>query len=133
MTFYRMDAPLIPVSWGEVFDKLSILDLKRERLTDPAQRANVEREYALIQPALAPINQGDDQLQYFVNQLHAVNGQLWDIENDKRKCEKEQRFDAMFIQLARQVYLLNDLRAALKKAINARLGSEIVEEKCHAA
>ena len=128
-----MDAPLIPVSWGEVFDKLSILDIKREKLADPAQRINVEREYALIQPALAPINQGDGQLQYFVNQLRDVNAKLWDIENGKRKCEKDQRFDALFIQLARQVYLLNDLRAALKKAINAHLGSEIVEEKCHAA
>ena len=128
-----MDAPLIPVSWGEVFDKLSILDIKREKLADPAQRINVEREYALIQPALAPINQGDGQLQYFVNQLRDVNTKLWDIENGKRQCEKDQRFDALFIQLARQVYLLNDLRAALKKAINAHLGSEIVEEKCHAA
>lgn len=128
-----MDAPLIPVSWGEVFDKLSILDIKREKLADPTQRTNVEREYALIQPALAPINQGDEQLQYFVNQLRDVNAKLWDIENGKRKCEKDQRFDALFIQLARQVYLLNDLRAALKKAINAHLGSEIVEEKCHAA
>lgn len=128
-----MDAPLIPVSWGEVFDKLSILDIKREKLADPAQRINVEREYALIQPALAPINQGDGQLQYFVNQLRDVNAKLWDIENGKRQCEKDQRFDALFIQLARQVYLLNDLRAALKKAINAHLGSEIVEEKCHAA
>lgn len=128
-----MDAPLIPVSWGEVFDKLSILDIKREKLADPTQRTNVEREYALIQPALAPINQGDGQLQYFVNQLRDVNTKLWDIENGKRQCEKDQRFDALFIQLARQVYLLNDLRAALKKAINAHLGSEIVEEKCHAA
>lgn len=128
-----MDAPLIPVSWGEVFDKLSILDIKREKLADPAQRINVEREYALIQPALAPINQGDGQLQYFVNQLRDVNAKLWDIENGKRQCEKDQRFDALFVQLARQVYLLNDLRAALKKAINAHLGSEIVEEKCHAA
>ena len=128
-----MDAPLIPVSWGEVFDKLSILDIKREKLADPAQRINVEREYALIQPALAPINQGDGQLQYFVNQLRDVNAKLWDIENGKRQCERDQRFDALFVQLARQVYLLNDLRAALKKAINAHLGSEIVEEKCHAA
>ena len=128
-----MDVPLIPVSWGEVFDKLSILDIKREKLADPTQRANVEREYALIQPALAPVNQGDGQLQYFVNQLRDVNAKLWDIENGKRQCEKDQRFDALFIQLARQVYLLNDLRAALKKAINAHLGSEIVEEKCHAA
>lgn len=126
-----MDAPLIPVSWGEVFDKLSILDIKREKLADPAQRTNVEREYALIQPVLAPVNQGDGQLQYFVNQLRDVNAKLWDIENGKRKCEKDQRFDALFVQLARQVYLLNDLRAALKKAINAHLGSEIVEEKCH--
>ena len=128
-----MDVPLIPVSWGEVFDKLSILDIKREKLADPKQKANVEREYALIQPALAPINQGDSQLQYFVNQLRDVNAKLWDIENGKRQCERDQRFDALFIQLARQVYLLNDLRAALKKAINAHLGSQIVEEKCHAA
>ena len=127
-----MDVPLIPVSWGEVFDKLSILDIKREKLADPKQKANVEREYALIQPALAPINQGDSQLQYFVNQLRDINAKLWDIENGKRQCERDQRFDALFIQLARQVYLLNDLRAALKKAINAHLGSEIVEEKCHA-
>ena len=123
--------PSIPVSWGEVFDKLSILDLKRNKLTDQAQRLNVEKEYALIHPVMADINQQDTELQYLVNQLHDVNGKLWDIENGKRQCEKEKRFDALFIHLARQVYLFNDLRAALKKAINAKLGSEIMEEKQH--
>ena len=124
--------PSIPVSWGEVFDKLSILDHKRNKLTDQAKKANVEKEYAAIQPVLTAINQDDTELQYLVNQLHDVNGKLWDIENGKRQCEKDQRFDALFIQMARQVYLFNDLRAALKRAISAKLGGEIIEEKQHA-
>ena len=124
--------PSIPVSWGEVFDKLSILELKRDKLTDKAKKSNVEKEYAAIQPVLTAVNQDDTELQYLVNQLHDVNGKLWDIENGKRQCEKDQRFDAVFIQLARQVYLFNDLRAALKRAISAKLGGEIIEEKQHA-
>lgn len=127
-----MNAPLIPVAWGEVFDKLSILDIKRERLTDAHQLANVQNEYDRLRPVCAAVNPNNKALEDLVNQLRGVNSKLWDIENGKRQCEREQRFDAHFIQLARQVYLLNDARASIKKCINLLLGSEIVEEKCHA-
>lgn len=127
-----MNAPLIPVAWGEVFDKLSILDIKRERLTDAHQLSNVQYEYDRLRPVCAAVNPNNKALEDLVNQLRGVNSKLWDIENGKRQCEREQRFDAHFIQLARQVYLLNDARASIKKCINLLLGSEIVEEKCHA-
>lgn len=126
-----MKCPYIPVAWGEVFDKLSILDIKRERLTDPRQLAHVQEEYEHLRPVCAPVDENNPTLRDMVNQLRDVNGKLWDIENGKRQCEKEQRFDAAFIQMARQVYLLNDARAAIKRCINLLLDSPLVEEKCH--
>lgn len=126
-----MKCPYIPVAWGEVFDKLSILDIKRERLTDPRQLEHVQEEYDHLRPVCAPVDENNPVLRDMVNQLRDVNGKLWDIENGKRQCEKEQRFDAAFIQMARQVYLLNDARAAIKRCINLLLDSPLVEEKCH--
>ncbi|MFC3631237.1 DUF6165 family protein [Paracoccus angustae] len=124
-------APLAPVSWGELLDKITILEIKADRIADPAARANVGRELALLrevagpvlpQPGLAPLMDG----------LRRVNLALWDIEDDIRACEAAARFDAQFVALARSVYLTNDERAALKRRINALLRSDLVEEKCHA-
>lgn len=125
--------PLLPVSWGEVFDKLSILDIKSERISDPDKRRNVERERDEIVAVVGDMDRFPPGLPALLVQLKATNAQLWDVEDGKRQAEREQRFDAHFIALARQVYIGNDRRAALKRDINTLLGSAIVEEKSYAA
>ena len=126
-----MKNPLLPIAWGEVFDKHSILVTKKLRLTDPAKLRNVQHELWEIEKVLQPHGFGPE-LAHAYRELLIINGSLWNIEDGKRQCEKEQRFDAHFIQLARQVYLLNDQRAALKRKINVLLDSDIIEEKSYA-
>ena len=119
-----------PVSWGELADKITILEIKAERIEDMAKRANVQRELDLLREkmALAPDRSG---LTALVDGLRAVNLELWVIEDDIRDCERAKDFGARFIALARAVYQTNDRRAALKKDINLLLGSGIVEEKSY--
>lgn len=122
---------LVPVAAGELVDKITILEIKRDRISDPARTANVIRELeALRKVADAVFGTTQAHVGLQAN-LKAVNELLWDIENAKRQHEAEQRFDAEFIQLARNVYIFNDRRAAIKREINMLLGSEIVEEKVH--
>jgi len=124
-----MKAPVIPVSWGELIDKLTILEIKAERLRGEAALANVRRELDVLGAVaatadareLAPLRQA----------LAEVNGRLWQVEDEIRAKEAAKAFDAAFVKLARSVYRLNDERAALKRRINALLGSEIVEEKSY--
>lgn len=125
--------PLLPVSWGEVFDKLTILQIKSEKLSDPVKLTNVQLEKQAIESVIGDINQFPEALMSLINQLKVVNEGLWDIEEGKRDCERHQRFDDKFIQLARRVYMDNDTRAAIKKDINILLGSSIVEEKSYQA
>ena len=117
-----------PISVGELLDKLTILNIKMQRIKDIDKLTNVMLEQkelkALADKLPAPVG-----LDVLYNQLFQVNNELWDIEDAKRKHEKEQRFDDEFIWLARQVYLRNDYRAKIKKEINILLGSTIVEEK----
>lgn len=125
-----MNAPMIPVAWGEVFDKHTILVTKRLHISDPAKLANIITETRGIESVLNTIDFTEDMGKAY-KELLLINGALWQIENGKRQCEKEQRFDAHFINLARQVYILNDQRAAIKRQINVLLKSDIVEEKQH--
>jgi len=121
----------IPVSVGELVDKLTILKVKAARMSQAEQKRNVARELALLQAALAgaaPLALDD-----LVAQLEDVNGQLWDIENDIRACEAARDFGPRFIALARSVYVINDRRGALKRQVNDRAGSELVEEKSYTA
>jgi len=122
---------LIPVAYGELIDKITILEIKAERLEDATKRANVERELALLREIWARDPKSAIDISDLQARLHAINARLWDIEEGKRACEREQRFDASFIELARQVYFGNDERARIKRAINERLGSSIVEEKSY--
>ena len=119
-----------PISVGELLDKLTILNIKMERIKDIDKLNNVMLEQkelkAIVDKLPAPVG-----LDVLYKQLFQVNNELWDIEDAKRKHEKEQRFDDEFIWLARQVYLRNDYRAKLKKEINILLGSTIVEEKSY--
>ncbi len=124
---------LVPVAAGELLDKITILEIKRARITGPERLANVERELQALRRVARDVF-GDGQAHVGLQaNLKAVNELLWDIENAKRQHEAEQRFDAEFIQLARNVYIFNDRRAAIKREINGLLGSEIVEEKVHPA
>ncbi len=124
-------ALLIPVSPGELLDKLTILDIKARRITDPAKLANVRRERQLLEQVWADSGLDHGAIGELHARLLAVNEKLWSIEDEIRDQEAVGRFGTRFIELARSVYLTNDERAAIKKAINQRLGSEIVEEKSY--
>lgn len=120
----------IPVAVGELFDKITILRIKAARLSDAGQLANVGRELAELEAVAADVP-GSDELDGLVGRLQAINDALWDVEDGKRAHEREGRFDADFIELARRVYRENDQRAAVKREINRVTGSALVEEKSH--
>ena len=115
----------VQVSIGELFDKLTILQIKKEKITDTDKLSNVRNEYDLINQKTLTI-EIDQQL---VKQLKDINLQLWDIEDQLRIKEKNKEFDSEFVELAREVYYTNDRRADIKKQINISCGSLIVEEK----
>ncbi|NII75240.1 hypothetical protein FHW84_003838 [Dyella sp. SG562] len=126
-----MSLILVPVSYGELIDKITILEIKSKQMTDPAKLANVRNELDQLNttwaahPAAAT-DIGDERAR-----LLAVNETLWDIEDRIRLKEKAQAFDQEFIELARAVYFRNDERAAVKREINLKLGSQLVEEKSY--
>ena len=121
---------MAPISVGELIDKITILTIKIARITDPLKVENVTKELVQLR-AVADELTVPLELSVYYKQLLMVNQDLWDIEDSKRKHEKEQRFDDEFVQLARQVYLKNDYRAELKKKINLLMGSTIIEEKSY--
>jgi hypothetical protein len=121
----------VPISPGELLDKITILRIKAARMKDAAKVANVKHELALLEKTwkdsgAAGVNLGAEEAN-----LTRVNEKLWVIEDDIRDEERAQRFGAKFIELARAVYVTNDERAAIKKRINTLLGSTIVEEKSY--
>jgi len=120
--------PHVPISWGELIDKITILEIKVDRLADAAARANAAKELALLQDVAGPALARTTDL---AGELRAVNGALWQAEDALRDHEREHRFDDAFIQLARAVYRHNDDRAAIKRRINQALGSALVEEKSY--
>ena len=117
-----------PISVGELIDKITILKIKSILIKDITKLKNIEQELQLLEELKDSLNITVDSLQ---SNLYGVNLELWHIENFKRECEKNQRFDDKFIESARQVYLKNDLRASLKKQINELVGSTIIEEKSY--
>jgi hypothetical protein len=121
----------IEVSVGEFLDKMTILEIKSERIKDPAKLKNVKKELGLLAATWAesPLNRLEISGQ--LTELKAVNESLWDTEDRIRRKEAEQVFDDEFIQLARSVYQANDRRAAIKRELNRILGSELVEEKSY--
>lgn len=124
--------PLVPVSWGEVIDKLTILDIKQARMTDADALAHVRRERAALADIAAAALAADPGLAALRDGLHAVNERLWEIEDRIRDKERARRFDEEFVALARQVYRSNDERARIKRAINMLTGSALREEKSYA-
>ena len=126
-----MSALSVPVWFGELLDKIAILQIKSERMSDPAKLANVRNELDALETTwMAHPAAGHDIVQLRA-ELKAVNERLWVIEDDIRLKEKAQAFDDEFIRLARSVYFENDERARVKKAINLALGSAYVEEKSY--
>ncbi len=130
-----MRAILVPVSAGDLFDRISILALKAERVPDAERRARVAGELAAleaIRDEVFPGGADDDALRPLVRELAAVNARLWDIEDAIRLCERRGDFGPAFVDLARSVYRENDRRSALKRAIDAATGSPVVEVKHYA-
>ena len=124
----------IDVSFGEAIDKLTILWIKSEKISSENQLVNINREIELVQSAIVSSlgdRWEDDYLQWIVSSLSLINKALWQVEDDIRVCEREQSFEGDFINLARNVYKLNDERADLKRRINQKLGSELMEEKSY--
>jgi uncharacterized protein DUF6165 len=122
----------VPISPGELVDKITILEIKSARMTDAAKLANVRAELALLQDTWKSSAYASHDISKQWAALRAINEKLWDIEDDIRDKERARSFDKEFIQLARAVYVTNDERAAVKRDINTKLGSKIVEEKSYA-
>ncbi len=122
---------LAPISAGELIDKITILRVKAERIGDPAKSANVLKELRLLEALAARELASTPSLEAMTAELFEVNATLWDIEDGKRDCERRQDFGPKFVALARSVYLENDRRAAIKRAINAAVGSDLIEEKSY--
>ena len=121
---------MVPISPGELLDKITILRIKSQRMTDPKKLANVRLELAALEETWS--NFGAPDIAADIAALMRGNERLWVIEDDIRDKERAQAFDAEFIRLARAVYVENDERAAIKRRINLTLGSTIVEEKSYA-
>ena len=120
-----------PVSYGELIDKITILEIKSRRMTDEAKLANVRNELDLLNATWANDAAAQTDIGAERASLFAVNELLWDIEDNIRLKERARAFDSEFIELARSVYFRNDERAAFKRAINLKLGSQLVEEKSY--
>lgn len=125
-----LNVPTIEVSWGEFIDKITILEIKEQRLRSPEAISNVRRELAALSPAFRRLQQSAELIE-LKNQLKSINEMLWEIEDAIRAKEAAKSFDAQFIELARSVYIKNDVRARIKRDINLHLQSGLVEEKQH--
>jgi len=123
----------VEIAPGELIDKITILEIKLERMTDAAKLANVKIEWETLTQARDAAIEASDELAGLTQALKSVNEQLWEIEDDIRDCERGKDFGDTFIALARAVYKTNDERARLKREINELLGSRLVEEKSYAA
>ncbi len=122
----------VEVSAGELVDKITILEIKAERIADPDKVANVQRELRSLVAARSAALPSSRELDELTAELRGINERLWEIEDDIRDCERKSDFGERFIELARAVYRTNDRRAAAKRGINELLGSELVEEKDYA-
>ncbi len=121
----------VPISWGELVDKITILEIKMDRIHDEEKLKNIAKELRTLKTVFDQGCEDTEKIKQVKSMLRAVNEQLWDIEDDIRKCEKEKDFSQRFIDLARSVYMSNDQRAALKREINTILKSELFEEKSY--
>ena len=126
-----MNQILIPISPGELLDKITILEIKSERIASAEKKANVNNELEMLNTVWNNSVTADSEIKSLRVEMKKINETLWDIEDDIRDEERDKRFEARFIELARSVYVTNDLRADVKKRINIYLKSDIVEEKSY--
>jgi len=126
-----MNSPKVPVSWGELFDKITILQIKLENLTLKSALENVEREHKQLYTIFLKNVSEETGATKLLEELKQINQKLWDIEDNIRDKERAKSFDDEFLQLARSVYFTNDERSRIKRNINDAFGSELVEEKSY--
>jgi hypothetical protein len=124
-----MNKILVEVSVGELLDKISILEIKKEKIKDPDKLEYINDEHQILQEQYRSNVKNDVKLNELYQSLKIINSRLWTIEDDKRKCEKEKDFTENFIKLSRDVHILNDERAKIKLEINTHTGSKIKEIK----
>ena len=123
--------PRIPVSWGELIDKITILEIKVERIADASKVSNVRRELSALQSAASEAGRIPAGGGNVMAELKAINAQLWDIEDHIRELDRNGDFGPRFVELARSVYRTNDRRAQLKREISLIMGSDLIEEKSY--
>ena len=124
-----MNKIIIEVSIGELLDKISILEIKQEKIKDPEKLKFISKEHSILKDQLDNNVKSDDKLNKLFQSLKKINAKLWMIEDDKRLCEKEKNFNEKFIKLSRDVHFLNDDRAKIKLEINNHTNSTIKEIK----
>ena len=127
----KMDKILAEISAGELIDKITILEIKKEKISNKEKLIEVEKELVSLNESLKKFINDENKILSFKNDLKNINLKLWDIEDGKRLAEKNSQFDEKFIELARSVYKFNDKRAKIKLAINNSLGSNIKEVKSY--
>ena len=127
----KMDKILAEISAGELIDKITILEIKKEKISNKEKLVEVNKELISLNETLKKSINNESKILNFKNDLKNINLKLWDIEDGKRSAEKNNKFDEKFIQLARNVYKFNDERAKIKLAINNVLGSNIKEVKSY--
>ena len=127
----KLDKILAEISAGELFDKITILEIKKEKISNKEKLVDVEKELNSLNDTVRKFIPDQSNISKNINNLKEINLKLWDIEDGKRAAEKEKKFDDKFIKLARDVYKLNDERAKIKLAINTALGSNIKEVKSY--
>ena len=126
-----MKNPLIPISWGELFDKISILQIKSEKILSPDSLKNIDREFKQLRLTFDKAFAENSLALELAQELRKINSKLWDVEDQIREKEREKVFDNEFIQLARSVYITNDQRSVIKRKINEAFESELIEEKSY--
>ena len=126
-----MNKIIVEISIGELLDKISILEIKQNKIKDPEKLKFIENEHSILKSQLDLHVKKDEALEKLFNSLKEINSKLWKIEDDIRDCEKNKIFDETFVQLARSVYVTNDERAKIKLNINKNFGSELVEVKSY--
>ena len=124
-----MNKIIVEVSIGELLDKISILEIKQEKIEDPEKLKFIKNEYSILKDQLEKNVKSDDKLNDLYQSLKEINAKLWVIEDDKRQCEKDKDFGEKFIKLSRDIHFLNDDRAKIKLSINEHTGSKIKEIK----
>ena len=124
-----MNKILVEVSVGELLDRISILEIKKEKISNPESIKFIEKEYLILKEQLNKNIKSDKKLEEFFNNLKKINLKLWSIEDDKRMCEKNSDFGEKFIKLSREIHFLNDDRSKVKLEINKYTGSQIREIK----